>query len=94
MDSVKPTAMWTYTRYINMICHLKNEQLGSIFTNHLGLGDNYVDITICSIPHSQNKLLLQAIAAMLRSHEADPRNLEVLLALGVSHTNGEQNIGS
>lgn len=30
----------------------------------------------------------QAIAAMMRAQEADPANLEVLLALGVSHTNG------
>lgn len=33
-------------------------------------------------------LLCQAIAAMMRAQEVDPRNLEVLLALGVSHTNG------
>ena len=32
---------------------------------------------------------LQAIAAMMRAQEADPTNLEVLLALGVSHTNGQ-----
>jgi len=32
--------------------------------------------------------LTQAIAAMMRAQEADPTNLEVLLALGVSHTNG------
>lgn len=41
--------------------------------------------------HSYNiKFVLssQAIAAMMRAHEADPTNLEVLLALGVSHTNG------
>lgn len=31
---------------------------------------------------------MQAIAAMMRAQEADPANLEVLLALGVSHTNG------
>lgn len=31
----------------------------------------------------------QAIAAMMRAQEADPTNLEVLLALGVSHTNGK-----
>ncbi|KAL0750403.1 hypothetical protein Bca101_032406 [Brassica carinata] len=31
--------------------------------------------------------MLKAIAAMMRAHEADPSNLEVLLALGVSHTN-------
>lgn len=32
---------------------------------------------------------MQAIAAMMRAQEADPSNLEVLLALGVSHTNGQ-----
>lgn len=32
---------------------------------------------------------LQAIAAMMRAQEVDPTNLEVLLALGVSHTNGK-----
>ena len=32
---------------------------------------------------------MQAIAAMMRAHEAHPSNLEVLLALGVSHTNGQ-----
>lgn len=32
---------------------------------------------------------VQAIAAMMRAQEADPMNLEVLLALGVSHTNGK-----
>ncbi|GKV08533.1 hypothetical protein SLEP1_g20148 [Rubroshorea leprosula] len=29
-----------------------------------------------------------AIASMVHAQEADPTNLEVLLALGVSHTNG------
>lgn len=33
-------------------------------------------------------VLLQAIAAMSRAKEANPANLSVLLALGVSHTNG------
>lgn len=32
---------------------------------------------------------MQAIAAMMRAQEADPTNLEVLLALGVSYTNGQ-----
>lgn len=31
----------------------------------------------------------QAIASMMRAQEVDPTNLEVLLALGVSHTNGK-----
>lgn len=35
-----------------------------------------------------HNFFLQAIAAMMRAQEADPTNLEVLLALGVSHTNG------
>ncbi|KAF5835987.1 hypothetical protein DUNSADRAFT_6603 [Dunaliella salina] len=30
---------------------------------------------------------LQAIAAMLRALAADPQNMDVLMALGVSHTN-------
>ena len=34
-------------------------------------------------------MAIQHIAAMMRSQEADPTNLEVLLALGVSHTNGK-----
>jgi len=37
----------------------------------------------------QLSLWMQAIAAMMRAQEADPTNLEVLLALGVSHTNGQ-----
>jgi peroxin-5 len=32
-------------------------------------------------------LLLQAIAAMLRALNADPKDMDVLLALGVSHVN-------
>lgn len=35
---------------------------------------------------------LQAIASMVRARDADPSNLEVLLALGVSHTNGMHTI--
>ena len=31
---------------------------------------------------------LQAIASMMKAQDVDPTNLEVLLALGVSHTNG------
>ena len=33
--------------------------------------------------------MFQAIASMMRAQEADPTNLEVLLALGVSYTNGK-----
>ena len=44
-------------------------------------------VSLCSILMSE-LLLLQAIAAMMRAQEVDPTNLEVLLALGVSHTNG------
>jgi peroxin-5 len=36
------------------------------------------------LPHDG---LLQAIAAMARALRADPSNLDVLLSLGVSHTN-------
>uniref|UniRef100_A0A0D3ALS3 Peroxin-5 n=1 Tax=Brassica oleracea var. oleracea TaxID=109376 RepID=A0A0D3ALS3_BRAOL len=41
-----------------------------------------------STPNSEAALALEAeaIAAMMRAQEADPSNLEVLLALGVSHT--------
>jgi hypothetical protein len=31
---------------------------------------------------------VKAIASMVKARDADPSNLEVLLALGVSHTNG------
>ncbi|GAQ79926.1 peroxin 5 [Klebsormidium nitens] len=37
--------------------------------------------------HAENDDDRQAIAAMLKAREADPTNLEVLLSLGVSHTN-------
>ena len=37
---------------------------------------------------------LQAIAAMSRAKDADPANLDALLALGVSHTNGTKLGGS
>ena len=39
--------------------------------------------------HKAELKFMQAIAAMLRAQEADSTNLEVLLALGVSHTNGK-----
>ncbi|PNW73046.1 hypothetical protein CHLRE_14g616750v5 [Chlamydomonas reinhardtii] len=37
--------------------------------------------------HAENDDDRQAIAAMMRAHQADPRDPAVLLALGVSHTN-------
>ena len=37
--------------------------------------------------HAENDDDRQAIAAMTKANEADPHNLEVLLSLGVSHTN-------
>ncbi|XP_040942083.1 peroxisome biogenesis protein 5 [Gossypium hirsutum] len=43
---------------------------------------------LLGITHAENDDDQQAIAAMMRAQEADPTNLEVLLALGVSHTNG------
>ncbi|XP_058721953.1 peroxisome biogenesis protein 5 [Vicia villosa] len=47
---------------------------------------------LLGIAHAENDDDQQAIAAMMRAQEADPTNLEVLLALGVSHTNElEQN---
>ncbi|KAL4331889.1 hypothetical protein GQ457_07G012450 [Hibiscus cannabinus] len=42
---------------------------------------------LLGITHAENDDDQQAIAAMMRAQEADPTNLEVLLALGVSHTN-------
>ncbi|KAG2275025.1 hypothetical protein Bca52824_057580 [Brassica carinata] len=42
---------------------------------------------LVGVTHAENDDDQQAIAAMMRAHEADPSNLEVLLALGVSHTN-------
>lgn len=37
--------------------------------------------------HAENDDDRQAIAALQRAMKADPQNLEVLLALGISHTN-------
>ncbi|KAG5578818.1 hypothetical protein H5410_049445 [Solanum commersonii] len=42
---------------------------------------------LLGIAHAENDDDQQAIAAMMRAQEADPANLEVLLSLGVSHTN-------
>ncbi|GAA0174871.1 membrane trafficking regulatory protein [Lithospermum erythrorhizon] len=42
---------------------------------------------LLGITHAENDDDQQAIAAMMRAHEADSTNLEVLLSLGVSHTN-------
>lgn len=42
---------------------------------------------LLGIAHAENDDDQQAIAAMMRAQEVDPTNLEVLLALGVSHTN-------
>ncbi|KAG5033510.1 hypothetical protein JHK85_017492 [Glycine max] len=42
---------------------------------------------LLGIAHAENDDDQQAIAAMMRAQEANPTNLEVLLALGVSHTN-------
>jgi hypothetical protein len=39
-------------------------------------------------PHLWGSGGLKAIASMVKARDADPSNLEVLLALGVSHTNG------
>ncbi|KAJ6967259.1 peroxisome biogenesis protein 5-like [Populus alba x Populus x berolinensis] len=49
--------------------------------------DNTEGWRLLGIAHAENDDDQQAIAAMMRAHEADPTNLEVLLALGVSHTN-------
>eukprot|EP00271_Cylindrocystis_brebissonii_P003305 TRINITY_DN1411_c0_g1_i3.p1 TRINITY_DN1411_c0_g1~~TRINITY_DN1411_c0_g1_i3.p1 ORF type:complete len:809 (+),score=186.04 TRINITY_DN1411_c0_g1_i3:731-3157(+) len=42
---------------------------------------------LLGIAHAENDDDRQAISAMVRARDADPTNLEVLLALGVSHTN-------
>lgn len=42
---------------------------------------------LLGVAHAENDDDQQAIASMMRAQEADPTNLEVLLALGVSHTN-------
>lgn len=42
---------------------------------------------LLGITHAENDDDQQAITSMLRAQEVDPTNLEVLLALGVSHTN-------
>ncbi|KAJ7015489.1 hypothetical protein D5086_003990 [Populus alba] len=49
--------------------------------------DNTEGWRLLGIAHAENDDDQQAIAAMMRAHEADPTNLEVLLALSVSHTN-------
>ncbi|BBN18341.1 peroxin-5 [Marchantia polymorpha subsp. ruderalis] len=42
---------------------------------------------LLGITHAENDDDKQAIASMVRARDADPTNLEVLLALGVGHTN-------
>jgi peroxin-5 len=49
--------------------------------------DNAEGWRLLGVTHAENDDDQQAIAAMMRAEEAGPRNLEVLLALGVSHTN-------
>ncbi|KAJ7558857.1 hypothetical protein O6H91_04G058900 [Diphasiastrum complanatum] len=49
--------------------------------------DNAEGWRLLGITHAENDDDRQAIASMVRARDADPANLEVLLALGVSHTN-------
>lgn len=49
--------------------------------------DNAEGWRLLGIAHAENDDDQQAIAAMMRAQEVDPTNLEVVLALGVSHTN-------
>ncbi|XAR67296.1 hypothetical protein NMG60_11002000 [Bertholletia excelsa] len=49
--------------------------------------DNAEGWRFLGMAHAENDDDQQAIAAMMRAQEVDPTNLEVLLALGVSHTN-------
>ncbi|KAL6999002.1 Peroxisomal membrane signal receptor PTS1 [Sarracenia purpurea var. burkii] len=49
--------------------------------------DNAEGWRLLGMAHAENDDDHQAIAAMMHAQEVDPTNLEVLLALGVSHTN-------
>ncbi|XP_071692976.1 peroxisome biogenesis protein 5-like isoform X2 [Rutidosis leptorrhynchoides] len=49
--------------------------------------DNAEGWRLLGVAHAENDDDQQATASMMRAQEADPTNLEVLLALGVSHTN-------
>ncbi|KAK6934703.1 hypothetical protein RJ641_034858 [Dillenia turbinata] len=49
--------------------------------------DNAEGWRLLGIAHAENDDDQQAIASMMKAQEVDPTNLEVLLALGVSHTN-------
>ncbi|KAG8365215.1 hypothetical protein BUALT_Bualt18G0081200 [Buddleja alternifolia] len=49
--------------------------------------DNAECWRLLGVTHAENDDDQQAIAAMMRAQEVDPTNLEILLALGVSHTN-------
>ncbi|XP_077223215.1 peroxisome biogenesis protein 5-like [Tasmannia lanceolata] len=49
--------------------------------------DNAEGWRLLGITHAENDDDQQAIASMMRAQEVDSTNLEVLLALGVSHTN-------
>ncbi|GAB2210413.1 hypothetical protein Drorol1_Dr00015679 [Drosera rotundifolia] len=49
--------------------------------------DNAEGWRLLGIAHAENDDDQQAIASMLKAQEVDPANLEVLLSLGVSHTN-------
>lgn len=49
--------------------------------------DNSEGWRLLGITHAENDDDRQAISSMVRARDADPTNLEVLLSLGVSHTN-------
>ncbi|XP_074264246.1 peroxisome biogenesis protein 5 [Silene latifolia] len=49
--------------------------------------DNAEGWRLLGIAHAENDDDQQAIASMMKAQQVDPANLEVLLALGVSHTN-------
>lgn len=49
--------------------------------------DNAEGWRLLGITHAENDDDRQAIASMVRARDAEPTNLEVLLSLGVSHTN-------
>ncbi|GJN15830.1 hypothetical protein PR202_gb02773 [Eleusine coracana subsp. coracana] len=66
---------------------LLSEAILALEAEVLKNSDNAEGWRLLGVTHAENDDDQLAIAAMMRAQEADPRNLEVLLALGVSHTN-------
>ncbi|KAK8267467.1 hypothetical protein V6Z12_D11G000200 [Gossypium hirsutum] len=80
---------------IHILYYIDSSQIDTLFPSSYCTVLAFRDIAprapthILTIPKAKDGLtgLCKAIAAMMRAQEADPTNLEVLLALGVSHTN-------